>query len=252
MDEQPQAPLPAQPTNPKVEPDYWKQPRPQWLKYLVALVIIIVLAIGYLFVLKPKPASKSPSQATPAASQVKAGQIESATKSYTSNNFFLTFSYPSDWTVTDNGGGIMTVKSSLLALQSAGAQTVNGYVVVTFRDKTQKLNEFDKGNATATRDSEKISYTKPTQTQRGSTYISFLQYATTGRAGALDGIYITGDSGYQKGQAIPLVDITKVDPVISITFQDKNGASMSVPDSLWDDASFSGPLKAVLQSLSIT
>jgi hypothetical protein len=245
-------PTPQQPRE-TAGPDYWKKPKKRWPMYLLALVLLAAIAAGaYWFALKPKPKANTGSTNTAQAPAKAATQITATTKSYSSSNFYLTFSYPQDWTVTDNGGGIMTVKSPTLSLKNANGQTQSGNIVLTIRDKTQKLSEFDKGNATATRDSEKIAYTKPAQTQRGSTYISFLQYSTTTASGALDGIYITGDNGYQKGQAIPLVDITKVDPVISITFLNKADSSLSIPDSMWADTSFSGPLKTMLESFSIT
>ncbi|MDB5161054.1 MAG: hypothetical protein JWO96_434 [Candidatus Saccharibacteria bacterium] len=250
-------PPPQKPSTPPREtagPDYWKKPKKRWPKYVLIAILLAAIAAGvYWFALKPKPVTKTTSQNTASQTPAKAaGQIAATTKSYSSSNFYLTFSYPQDWTVTDNGGGIMTVKSPSLNLKNATGQTVEGNIILTIRDKTQKLTEFDKGNATATRASDKIAYTKPAQTQRGSTYISFLQYASTTSTGALDGVYITGDNGYQKAQAIPLVDITKVDPVISVTFLNKAGTSMSIPDSQWYDTSFSGPLKTMLESFSIT
>jgi hypothetical protein len=253
QDQTPQKPPTQQPPREAVGPDYWKKPKKRWPKYVLALILLAAIVAGaYWFVLKPEPKTNTVSTNTAQTPAKAAPQITAATKSYSSSNFYLTFSYPQDWTVTDNGGGIMTVKSPTLSLKNASGQTQSGNIVLTIRDKAQKLSEFDKGNATATRDSEKIAYTKPAQTQRGSTYISFLQYSATSASGALDGIYITGDNGYQKGQAVPLVDITKVDPVISVTFLNKAGTQLSIPDSMWADASFSGPLKAMLESFSIT
>lgn len=232
------------------------------------IVVLLVLAIvggaaAYWFVLKPKPAAKSDAAAATASSNSTAAQsttaatapattkISATTKSYTSPNFNLAFSYPDDWVVTDAGGGIMTVKSPSLSLKNATGQTVTGQIVFTIKNHAQKLTEFDKGNANATRDSLKIAYTKPTQTQRGNTYISYLQYAATTATGGLDGIYITGDSGYKKAQAIPLVDVAKVDPNITITFVDANSKVLTIADSMIDDVSFSDPLTSILKSLSI-
>lgn len=223
---------------------------------LSALIILAAIAGGiYWFTLRHKPSVNTPAaEASTSSTQQKASTsgIDTATTNYTSGNFNLAFSYPSNWTLSDNGGGVMTVKSPTLPLKNAAGQAVSGSIILTVRDHSQKLNEFNAGNATATRDSTKIAYSKPTQTQRANTYISFLQYATTTTQGALDGIYITGDSGYQKGQAIPMVDVQKVDPIISLTFVDATGKAMSIPNSLWDDATISGPLIALLESFSIT
>ena len=236
-----------------VGPGYWQKSHKALTYTLIALVVIAVAAAAYWFVLKPKPVAKTTT--TTIQTQTQAAQaastIATATKNYSSPNFNLSFDYPQDWTVADNGGGVMTVKSPSLQLKNASGQLVAGQVVLTIRDHVQKLSEFDSGNSTATRDSQKVAYTKPTQNQRANTYLSFLQYASTTTTGALDGVYITGDSGYTKGQAIPLVDVQKVDPVISVTFLTTSGKALSIADSAWDNSSFSTPLTNMLKSFAI-
>lgn len=245
--------------------DYANYTQPEKPRRSIKKPLIIVLALlilggaGYWFALKPKPAAKTDASSSQSTATTKpaetttptATKISTTTKAYTSATFKLAFSYPDDWVVADAGGGVLSVKSPSLSLKNPAGQTVSGQVVFTIRDKTQKLTEFDKGNATATRDSLKITYTKPTQTQRANTYVSYLQFATTTTAGALDGIYITSDSGYKKGQAIPLVDVSKVDPNISITFVDSSSKAMSIADTMVDDTAFSAPLINLLESLSI-
>ncbi len=225
-------------------------------KWLPAVLVLIIAAGGiYWFFLRSKPAPVPAKTSQPDQSQA-ASQISATTKHYTSSNFSLEFDYPSDWTVTDSGGGLLSVKSPSLKLKDSLGQTQPGQIALTMRDKTQKLPEFDKGNSTAVIDSEKISYTKPTSAQRGSTYLSFLNYASGGKG--LDGVYVTGDFGYKKDQAIPLVDIQKVDPVISITFfkcpdskcSDKP-ASLTLDSGYWADNNFADPLKKMLQSLAV-
>jgi hypothetical protein len=248
------APQPKPPEQ-RVGPDYWKKPKkPVWKYLIIVLVVAVLAAAAYKVVMKPKPA---PTQQTSASQTAGTSQLNSKTKHYDSANFTLGFDYPADWTLSDTAGsGKLTVVSPAVKLKDASGQEVTGQITMTLRDKTQKLTEFDKGNAVATQDSEKIAYTNPTQTQRGSTYISFLQYASSNSG--LDGIYVTGDNGYQKDQAIPLVDITKVDPVTSITFAKCPDAKctgttpLSIQQTSWSDSSFSGPLRKMLQSLSIT
>jgi hypothetical protein len=255
-DREPESDNQAKPIREKAGPDYWKKQRNPIWNYLIILLIIAVLAgTAYLLFLKPKPAADKQAPAPQAQSN---GQFSAKTTHYDSANFTLGFDYPQNWTLTDTAGsGRLSVVSPAVSLKDANGQQVTGQIIMSIRDKTQKLTEFDKGNANATQDSEKIAYTNPTQTQRGSTYISFLQYASSSTG--LDGIYVTGDSGYQKGQDIPLIDISKVDPVISITFLkcadskcSGSGTPLSIDKSVWADASFSGSLKKMLQSLSIT
>jgi hypothetical protein len=227
----------------------------KFLKIILILALIVgIAAAAYMVFFKAKPAkapTKSTSSSSSSQSAANESDISTATKHYDSNNFNLGFDYPEDWKVSDvDGSGKLTVTSPTTQLKDTSGQSVSGQIVMVIRDKTQKLTEFDKGSATAVKDSEKIAYTKPSQTQRASTYISFLSYASSTSSGGFNGIYITGDNGYQKDQTVPMADINKVDPVINITFL-KDGTPMSIAISSWNDTNFSDPLKAMLQSLSI-
>jgi hypothetical protein len=151
----------------------------------------------------------------------------------------------------------MTVRSPATQLKSASGQSVTGRIIMTIANKGNNLGVFDKGNATAVLNSQKIAYTSPTPNQRANTYLSFLQYATTTAAGALDGIYITGDNGYQKGQDIPKGDIAGIDPLVSVTFVQcaastcSGGTSaLSIAASSWSNTSFAAPITKMLESLS--
>lgn len=241
-----------------------KQRNPIWRKLFTGLVVIILLAglgSGAYWYLKNHKSSKKPALATQTTQTAKAAtsQVATTTKHYDSSNFYLGFDYPQDWTVTDSGGGQMTVISPSMQLKDAAGQTVSGKISLTIRDKNQKLTEFDAGNAIAAIASQKISYTKPTQNQRGSTYISYLRYAGTTATSGLDGLYVTGDNGYKVGQSIPKVDISKVDPIISISFVkcsdaacSGTGTPLSIAASSLDDKTFSGPIEAIIKSLTIT
>lgn len=230
----------------------WRKP----LLILLGITLVLAAGFGAYSVIKKKPTGQSSkTQSQTHATQAKS--ISATTKNYASQNFTLSFDYPDDWTISDEQGkGIMTVKSPAVTLTDAGGQEIIGQITLTFRNKTQKLTEFDAGSATAARDSAKIAYTKPTQNQRGETYVSYLRYAKTAGS-TLDGVYITGNSGYKKDQTVPLVDMTKVDPVVSLTFAKCSDASCTnatpanIVISSWDDTNLSGPLLAMLKSLTI-
>jgi hypothetical protein len=254
------APLPRE----HVTPDYHKQSHK--LRGIIILVIILLLAGGGAYAYQKHSQSQKKAKAAQAAAALAAkpkvaSQIAATTKSYTSPNFYLTFSYPANWTIIDTGGGQMMALSPPIQLKNSTGQAVTGQIGLLIRAKTPKLAEFNAGNAVAVFDSEKISYSKPTQNQRASTYLSFLQYVTTTSKGdnGLDGIYITSDNGYQKGQAVPLVDVSQEDPVISIIFDQCSDNScngkttpLTIDPASWNDAAFSTPLKNLLESLSIT
>jgi hypothetical protein len=259
----PDMPEPAPPPREHVAPDYHKESHK--LRNIFIFIIVLTLAGGgayaYLKHQKTQKDAKAAQAAEVAAKPKVSSQIASTTKSYTSANFYLTFSYPANWTVTDTGGGQMMVVSPTTQLKNFLNHTVTGQITMLIRSKTQKLNEFNAGNAVAIADSQKITYSKPTQTQRANTYISFLQYVSTTSKGdnGLDGIYITSDNGYQKDQAIPLVDVSQEDPVISIIFMQCSDPScnskitpLTLYSASWSNTAFSTPLKNMLESLSIT
>ena len=225
------------------------------------VIVLLVLAVaggGYWlehYSSPPKPTQSSQQSTSSSKHQL---VITSTTKQYTSTNFNLSFNYPQDWTIADTGNGKLTVTSPTMQLTDAKGQTQTGQVVLTIQNESStNFSMFAKGNAVAVRTSQHITYTNPTPTQRATTYVSFLQYAATTAQGALDGVYVTGDSGYQQGQAIPEVDITKVDPVIAVSFNACSDTVCSSPKpvsinvSLWDDTSFSGPIMKMFESLAL-
>jgi hypothetical protein len=247
-------------------PQKQRRLKPNWRKLgIVGAVVVVLFAIVgavYWFVLREKPTSQptgtnqteqTGSQLAPAAEQV-----TTKTKHYVSQNFRLEFDYPEDWTASEDNTEAITVLSTDLKLRDASSKDVVGQVYFRIRSHTQKLDGLDAGNATAVRNSEKISYTKPTEVQRDSTYISFLRYSTSTEANTLDAMYITGDLGYQKDQDVPKLDIEKVDPVISFEFYlCPNSGCVEISGvtgigiSTWDNPNISGPLKSMLQSLTI-
>lgn len=229
------------------------------LQSFAVIVIIGVLGIGGYLLLHKKPAKNNQQAPTTQQTTQSSDAITSATKNYQSTDFGLSFDYPADWTVTEAAGSNKIVVSSPgLSLTDTSGQRTTGQVLLTVDQKGNNLSMFDKGNAVAVLDSKKVSYTKPSSSQRAQTYISFLQYITTSASGALDGVYVTGDSGYQKGQAIPEVDIAKVDPLIRVTFMQCANSTcsgtttpMSIAASEWSDTTFSRPIESMIESLVV-
>ncbi len=224
-------------------------------RVIIAVILLLVVAAAAFWLLKSKPdAEQTQTQQPPSATEETTHQtISSETKNYHSPKFFLSFDYPSDWKVVEAvDGSRLTIKSPTLSLPTKSGNQ-SGQVVMLMRDETQKLPEFDKGNAMAVRDSEKITYDKPSSTQRGQTYISFLTYASNPAAG-LDGIFITGDNGYKTEQAIPKADIIPIEPIISVSFISCDGGcgttALQVSPSLWDTA-IGEAIKNLLKSLKI-
>lgn len=224
----------------------------------VVLLVLAAIGAGVYELSKQKSPAKPATSSQHVLKSKQQPAIAAPTTQYNSSNFNLTLNYPQGWNVSDSGNGKLTVTSPTMQLTDTSGQSQAGQVVLTVQNEnTVNFSMFAKGSAVAVLPSQHITYANPTPTQRATTYVSFLQYATTSAHGALDGVYITGNSGYQQGQIIPEVDITKVDPVITVTFYQCSNAScgsskpMSINASMWNDTGFSGPIMKMLESLSL-
>ena len=234
------------------------------LTAIITVVVIGILGLGLSlgwFLLKDKRSTGSKEIDAPASSQKMPEDkplISDKTKHYTSPRFMLEFDHPADWQAEEAAtGDKLSVRSPALQLHDETGQSFTGRIIFMVRNKQQALPEFDAGNAVAVLESQKITYLKPSSVQRAATYISFLQYASASRA-RLDGIYVSGDVGYQKNQAIPKADFVPVDPIISLTFIKctdnactAEGAPVSIDPALWQDKAFGGPLTALFTSLVV-
>jgi hypothetical protein len=195
----------------------------KWLIILIVVLLLVAAGIGALLwkINKkpdPKPAGTDQAVTTQPVEETPPPAAEQADlKDYTSTNFALSLKYPSDWTLNDTAN-VLTIMSPAMKLPGADGQDASGAVVVAVRPKQSSLAEFKTGNGAAVLGSKNVKYSAPSEGQRGTTYLSYVQYASTTTKGALDAIYITGNSGYQKGQAIPEADITKVDPLVNVYF----------------------------------
>jgi hypothetical protein len=178
--------------------------------------------------------------------------------SYSSTGFGLTLSHPKTWTVTDDGSTSITLLSPVMQLTNATGQKVDGKVVIIVQQQGQIPTAFGTADAAAVLPSQLIKYTNPGSTQRAQTYVSFLQYSSATITGTLDGIYVTGNYGYQKDQAIPTSDVTNLNPLITVTFgQCTTKACTSIENlrisaTSWSQETLSKPILAILESLSFT
>ena len=220
------------------------------------LLVVVVAGLGYGAYYAGShygSTSKKPAKKT---STVTTSKAVIPTQAYTSANQNLTFNYPTNWKVNETTT-VITATSPMLKLTSYSHQSVDGQVTLQIRAQGVALSEFNAGDATAILPSQIITYTSPANGQRASTYISFLNYASSKGSG-IDGIYITGNTGYQSGQDAPESEIQAVDPVISLSFAkctDKacnNTTPLTISTGSWGNKAFSGPLLTMLESLSIS
>ena len=238
-----------------------KQRNPIWKKLsigLAALVLIAALAAGGYWFYKNRKSTDKPSgdtQTTQPTAQA-ADTITTETKKYESANFKLSFDYPGNWFAGEDNAEEISVLSTDLKLKGVDGQDVVGQILLRIQAKGQKLSIGDPGSATAVLPSERITYANPTEVQRASTFITFVRYAQNTKG--LDGIYITGDLGYEKDQQVPSSDVEKVDPVISIElYLCPNSGCVEVSgvygisEEVWNDEDISVPLTNMLESFVI-
>lgn len=235
----------------------------KWPWVVAAVVLIALLGLGawayksYKSKPKPKQASSSqttqPKPATPAAPAAPSVP----TTSYTSTNFNTSFNYPNGWNLVDSGNAPLTVTSPVTNIVAANGQSVPGQIVITLANKGTLPPGFTT-QSVAVMTSQKISFNQPSTTQAAQTYISFVQYPSTTTTGGLDGIYMTGNYGYQKDQTIPSTDIANVDPLVSVSFYSCASQScpvatrkpLTISSSDWNNSSFSAPLLTTFKSFT--
>ncbi|HEX7368182.1 MAG TPA: hypothetical protein VF261_00815 [Candidatus Saccharimonadales bacterium] len=222
---------------------------------VLILVILAAIAAGAVWLVSHHKHMASAPGNAPSSTQPKpsTNSIDNATKHYDSSDYNLGLDYPADWTVNDNTSEL-TVTSSALQLKGEGGQNFTGQVVLIIQNQQTSVPVFAKGTAVAALESQKLTYKSPAPDQRAQTYLTFADYE--GSTAAIDGLYITGDDGYQAGQAIPMSDIVQDDPLVSISFLKCSdaacstaGAATTIPASDWQNANFSRPLTQMLESL---
>jgi cytoskeletal protein RodZ len=229
---------------------------------LSVVLLVIVGAFAYwLFTGKKSPThagkAASTQQAVRSATSSNEAAPSVATKSYTSSDFNLSLNYPDTWNLVDNGNGPMTITSPAVQLTSAAGRPVTGEITMTIQQQGQLPASFSAGTALAVLNSQMITYKQPTASQTSQAYLSFVQYSSTTTKGGLDGIYLTGNDGYQKDQVIPASDVAGVNPLVTVTFTACGNATctanlnpLTIASTSWSKSAFETPIMAMLSSLS--
>src|SRR6185369_3064534 len=159
-----------------------------------------------------------------------------------------------NWIVSDTASKL-TVTSPNMKMSSTTGQ-VNAHVMMTIQNPQTSIPGFPSGGAMANLSSDKLTYKQPSSVQRAQTYLSFLGYKNPN---GVDALFLTGDNGYQSGQQVPMSDVVKGNPLVSVTFvkcEDTscvNGTPVPITllASSWKDASFKSDVIDLLQSLTL-
>ncbi|HSX06320.1 MAG TPA: hypothetical protein VLG92_01205 [Candidatus Saccharimonadia bacterium] len=225
-----------------------------WKVVLGLLVLIMAAGAAYWFgSQRAAVPAKKPVGQTSQHSQTTQNVIAPTTH-YDSTIYAIGIDYPNNW-VTSDTAQKLTITSPNIAMQATSGQTT-GHITVTIQNQQTTLVSFPTAGATASLASDKLTYKQPTAVQRAQTYLSYLGY-TSGNE--LDALYLTGDNGYQQSQTIPMTDVVKGNPLVSVTFS-TCGVSyctkgtptpVALKATSWQNASFRTTVLNILQSLTI-
>lgn len=224
-----------------------------WILVAVSTILLIGTA-AYWFGVR-RPVSTSNVSPTVSKQPKKTMPVVGATKHYESDTYTLSFDYPENWIVSDTATSL-TVQSSKGQLSDVKKGTVPGKIILSIQSQQSTIPNFPSGGAVAALNSDKLSYAKPTAVQRAQTYESYLSY--NGAANSIDRIFLTGDNDYQAGQLVPLSDIVRSNPLVSVSFVmcttsdcaiSDNPTYTSVHATDWPTSAYSQQVSALLKSL---
>ncbi len=247
-----------QESHPRPQPVRREEPtrKRRWPLVFLVLVLIAAASAGAYWLGTQKGAKQQQATSAQKAQQQAKQKAEAAvpiaiqTKHYNSTNFGLGFDYPANWTVNDTASKI-TVTSAPISLMTAVGSKSNASVVVTIENQQTSIAGFPAKGAVASLASDSIKYAQPSPAQRAQSNLSYLSY--TGPAD-LDAMFLTGDKGYQQGQAAPMSDIVQGNPLISVGFE-KGGAGSSdfvtLQASSWKTSQAAKAVTSFLESIVI-
>lgn len=223
---------------------------------MMLLMLVVLGVAGYFLFQKTDTPNQQQAPQTAQPQQTDGQAITTKIEEFVSQDMNLSFEYPGSWSVDDSTKGLVKVDSSVTKLTDINGEQSDAKAIITFLSTGSEVPGFGESSATATRDSEKIAYSSPSQSQRAKTYLSF---AAFGRSG-LDAVFVTGDSGYQTGQLIPESDIKKGDPIISVTFYGCDDAACAgegsgaytIRTDEWESNETLQAIQNLLKSLRVT
>ena len=251
-EEEKQLPAPRVP----IESARPRKPKRRWPLVVLVVLLLAGAVVGtYWFGLR-KPSTPPASKSTPTSHATKKTTQPAIvpTKHYDSDTYTLGFDYPQTWDVSDTAAKL-TVTSPAASLTTVDGKTVDAHVLVTFQNPQTTIAGYPTTGAIASLASDKLTYKQPTSVQRAQTYLSYLGYAS---ASSLDALYVTGDNGYQQGQQIPMSDVVKGNPLISVTFVTCGttgcgaaATAVTVQADAWKSSVLSQQVTNLLQSIQL-
>ncbi len=232
-------------------------------KYVYLLVgVIVLIGIGFLIFHSSTNTSKVSKRSKVATAKVNQTNNKSVTPvgsntSYNSTNFNLTMNYPNSWVISDTPT-MLQLNSPITSIVDENNHMVQGKIIISVSPQGKFPVNLGSQPATAVLNSQLISYSTPTPAQDAQTYLSFLQYSSTNTVGGLDGVYVTGNYGYLKGQNIPQTNLANISPLVIITFQKcsdqkcSNLSNLTISAKDWSNIKFSTPIINIIKSFQFS
>ena len=238
-------------------PEYAKRKFPKGLKKLLKIaaiiIVILVLAGASYEIFKHHKTSKPAFKTSTSTTQPKPASSghSNGTSQYTANgsDLNLSFSYPSNWTVspasgTDTTNQTITISSPSTSIQSADGSSVTGKATVSIRAGSAAISELNSGNPMAAANSTQFAYNAPTPDQHQYPYLTFIHFTSGSQAsGAFEEVMITGVQLFTKGQQVSSDSLGQLDPIISVSFYKCNDTAcagqgaglLSISSNTWQN-----------------
>ena len=161
-------------------PNYYKQKgsRRHSKKLLIGLLVLVILFglgfAGWKLTKHSKPAAKAPavSNTTSQSSIVSDVPDVTTTKTYNSDNLDLQLTYPSDWILSTEADSSIRIVSPAFSYKTISGDSVMGNFRVYIRQTARAVDDKYIGRGVAIEPSQSLTYSKPTPTQRQTTYLT--------------------------------------------------------------------------------
>lgn len=205
-----------------------------WIIALIVLALLLLVVGGaavYVFHFKKQAPSQAVTQQSAQQSSQQPGPTatssgDSSRVPYTSNgkDLNLSFTYPSDWSVTPPSANnpndqTITLTTPLVTIVNSKGIATTARAVVAIRPGGTSASELASDKAIAALSSVQFAYAKPTASQHQYPFLTFVNLeGSKDTASSFDEVIVTGVTSFTKGQSVLPESVTQIDPLISARF----------------------------------
>lgn len=229
-------------------------------KIIIIIILITIMFVSLFFVFHTNEKKKTVIQKSTSKTKSLISSNPNSTSSsiYSSVYYNLTLNLPNGWSVINDNKLSLSVVSPVQDLIDTSNNKVNGRIFLSITPTGQVPSGLDGKDALEVIESLKVSYTQPTSSQLAQSYISLVQYQSTIQPNGLDGIFVTGNSGYTQSQIVPFSRLKSLNPTIVIYFQSCSDSkcskanNLTINDSMWNNSDFQNTIINLIKSLSLS